>query len=273
MRLKFIGNALPVLVALVATPALANQQVWQFNQSTSPLSSNSYGNSISLNQDGIELKVSGWSDTAGPSSAPPEGLDDAQLIYYGNSLGIRNRDEDSGTPNHSIDSYDPANNPSWGNDFDAALLSYDADVKLEGVDIAWAKENYNTSNVGNYADLSVLAYTGTSAFTGFSSSDTWAGILTKGWSVIGNYSNASAYSYQAITTAIESKYWLVSAFNPVFGNSNWSSRNDGFKLAGARTSTGHTPPPPGVPNPGTAALLLLGLLALKKRSKRSCPQA
>ena len=269
MSLKLITKALPLLAgAVLALPATANQQVWEFNQHTSPLNNHNFGNSINLNEDGINLNVSGWSDTVGPSSSPPEGLEETKLIYYGNSLGMQNADEDAGSPNHSTDSYDPTNNPSWGNDFDAALLSYDASVVLEHVGLAWAKEDYNTSSEANHADISVLAYTGAAPFSGFTSSDTWAGILSKGWSVIDNYSNVAAYSYTAVNSAaVSSKYWLISAFNPVFGNSHWSAHNDGFKLAGAKTSTGHPPPPPpGVPAPGTAALFLLGLAVLRKKT-------
>ncbi|MEM6579633.1 MAG: exosortase-dependent surface protein XDP1 [Pseudomonadota bacterium] len=270
------------LVALQTAPSLAAYQIWEVDKDDGFHSGGSgFGNEIKLDVDGIEVLISGWSDTKGTtnySDPNSEKIEEAALGYSGDSIHIVNQDESSGSPDHSIDSYNDydyyrqyGSGYDWGDDFDAALLSFNTGVNLTHLGLGWARENYGESSEQNRSDVSILAYTGTNPFTGFDSAvDTWSNILTGNggdWTVVGNYGNLAQYSYHAIPSSITSKYWLASVYNPVFNSNGGTPHyNDGFKLKGFKT---HTPDGGGsVPLPGTTALLGLGLGLLLLRRRR-----
>lgn len=259
-----------VCVAVLSTlPALAGNQTWDFTSGGSQLSSSGDGNSLSMVIDGVALTVSGWSDTNGISyvNGTPETIDEAELVYYGDTLGLINQDEDDGTPNHSIDSYDPNNNSSWGNDFDALMLTFSSEVILDGLDIGWAYEDYDTSNEARNADITTIAYTGNGSRN--ISGSTWQDISnSSAWSLVQNSSNVLKGDYYALTNQVKSTSFLISAYNPVFGTDGWSSLNDGFKLAGITTQTRSQKPPTDIPEPATFATFLLGLIAIRKLRKK-----
>ena len=247
------------IAVLFTLPTLAGNQTWDFTSNSTPLNSSVNGNSFSMNVDGITLTVTGWSDTFGQSYVvgTPETIEEAELVYYGDSLGLNNKDEDDDTPNHSIDSYDGR----WGNDFDVLMFTFSSEVSLDGLDIGWAYEDYNTNNSSAHADITTIAYTGNGSSN--ISGSTWQGIATSSaWSLVQNSSNVPKDSYHALTNQVKSSSFLISAYNPLFGG-NWSSLNDGFKLAGITTKTSSPKPPTDVPEPATFATLLLGLIGLR----------
>ena len=254
------------VTALSALPAFAGTQTWDFTSGGSPLSSGNYGNSISMDIDGITLTVTGWSDTNGQSNiSTPETIEEAALVYYGDSLGLINRDEDSGTPNHSIDSYDASN--GYGNDYDVLMLTFNSEVTLDGLDIGWAYENYvdNNNRGQSSADITTLAYTGTGSDS--ISGSTWQSISTSAaWSLVQNSSDVDDYNYHALTNKVKSTTFLIGAYNPLFGSDGWSSLNDGFKLAGITTKT--TEPSTDIPEPATLGMFLLGLVGVGRLRKK-----
>ena len=249
--------SLALVTSLVAAPAMAATQTWNFNSSSAPLSSNTNGNTVNMTSGSVNLTTSGWSDTGGSSD---DLIQNARLVYYSNTLGMINRDEDGSVPDHSVDSY--------GDDFDMILLEFDTAVTLTSFSIGWALENGNT----NQADLSLLAYTGGS-FSGLTN-ETWSSLVSGGgWSVESNFSNIPNYSTVNYASASNtySNYWLIGAYNSAFGSEGWAGARDGFKLAGITSSSKDTPPPGGdVPEPGTLVMLASGLLALvSSRRKRA----
>lgn len=259
---------------LLATNAMADTSLW-YNTSSGSLQGGSsdnrtsynyqYGNYLNLNDNGIGLTITGWSDTGYYSDDKYSGDDsvirDAHLQFYGNNLAIINRDENGTQPQHSAD--------NMGGDHDAFLLEFDQAINLSQFGIGWAYDSGNP-----YADMSLLAYQG----QGSASLDgsTW-NTIAQSWTSVGNYSDVDNYSYQSISTSIKSKYWLISAYNPIFngphiGSGYLGDGNDGFKLtslAGTKPTTSRKPPTD-VPEPGMLALFSLGLLSLATtRRKRA----
>jgi hypothetical protein len=243
---------------MVSVPALAGVQTWNFNQSTAFTGGSNFGNSYNMTVDGINLKVTGWSDSGDVDPGNNnDTIQTAKLIWAStNALGIQNQDENTADPNHSVDS---VTSDSDG-EYDMLLLEFSTAVNLTGIDLSWAVGG-NTSNT---TDISLLAYTGagSSALTG-----TWGSVLGAGgtaYDSAGNYSNVGLSYYTVNPTNITSTKWLVGVYNPVFG-AGGDARDDGFKLASLSTSIDDTPPDTDVPVPGTVVLLLAGLAALRAR--------
>jgi uncharacterized protein (TIGR03382 family) len=247
-----------MFVALHAVPSLANVQVWDFNSASQSFSSSNNGNTLSLtSSDGVNLTVTAWSDTDDLSG--PDEVETARLYWAQSSaLGVINRDEDTSDPNHSVDSI----TSDIDGEFDMLLLEFDTAVNLTHLDLDWARGG----NQSNTTDISILAWGGSGS--GSVLGETWAGVLDNsvGYGSAGNYSNVGLSYYSVNPTNIESTKWLVGVYNPVFG-SGGDAGDDGMKLSKIKTSTTVNEPPPEVPVPGTAALLLAGLLGLRGRRK------
>ncbi|MCV2883192.1 PEP-CTERM sorting domain-containing protein [Aestuariibacter sp. AA17] len=264
--------ALSAALLISASSALASTQTWDFaNNSGNSLSYGNTSNNVgtgsymSLTDDNIDLVVTGWSSTSSSGSCAPgdascnrshSGYDGGdpflrrgELKLYSGGLGVINGDEGDDNPNHSFDSMYGSSR-----DFDAALLQFDEKVMLDEIDVDW---------IGNDSDISVLRYTGQKQNgSPFSTSDTWASLLTKGWEVVENISDMPLNGYYSVAESAESYYWLVGVYNPVFGGA-LSAGNDAFKLA-AVTTTKTAPPPTSVPEPATLILMLAGLLGLRR---------
>lgn len=257
---KLVGLAIASTVAAFSMPSLAGTQTWNFNQSQAFTGGANNGNSYEMTVDGINLKVTGWSDTGDVDPGNNnDTIQTAKLIWAStNSLGIQNQDENTADPNHSVDG---VTSDSDG-EYDMLLLEFSTAVNLTGIDLSWAVGG----NAANTADISLLAYTGTgsSALSGL----TWANVLGAngtGYDSAGNYSNVGLSYYTVNPTNITSTKWLVGVYNPVFG-AGGDARDDGFKLASLTTKD--TPPDRDVPVPGTAVLMLAGLAALRARRAR-----
>jgi MYXO-CTERM domain-containing protein len=255
---KLIGlGAATMMAAIHTVPALANVQVWDFDSSSHSFNNTNNGNSLSLtSSDGINLTVTGWSDTDDVYGA--DRVETGKLIWAQNSaLGIVNRDEGTGSPDHSIDS---STSDSDG-EFDMLLLEFDTAVNLTSINLDWA----TGGNRADKTDVSILAWdgSGSSALSG----KTWSQVLGGGYDSIGNYKNVDLSYYSVNAANIESTKWLVGVYNPVFGSGGGDAGDDGMKLGSIKTATnpGPTPVPTPVPVPGTALLILAGLLGLRTR--------
>lgn len=238
----------------MASGAYAGTQTWTFPSNSIQGGSN-YGNYIQLqNSSGLSLKVTGWSDTGGSND---NRFESAMLMMYNGGIGLINREEGTGSPDHSVDS------AGSSNDTDFLLLEFNEAINLDAFRLGWGYDS------GNYwADVSIAAYGG-SNFTGFNNVG-WDNLLASNWVGIGNYSDSQPSSsyYYSTQTSVTSKYWLIGAYNnyfsglPDYNNGALGAGNDGFKLSGLKTE--YSQPSTGIPEPGILMLFALGLLTLLK---------
>ncbi|AQT60648.1 PEP-CTERM sorting domain-containing protein [Cellvibrio mixtus] len=160
-------------------------------------------------------------------------------------LGVEKTD----SPNHAVD--------NEGGDFDMHLLSFDELVKLISIDVGWYQ---------NDADISILAFNGSSFDSSSLLGKKWEDLLSNNWSLVGNYYNVDITGNSGAVNfdGVVSQYWLVGAYNPAFGdvfsgpNKNKTGGDDFYKLKGVTVER----PPVEVPEPSALLLLALGLISL-----------
>lgn len=249
------------LVLLTSFSAFSSTETWDFDEGV--FNGSSYGNSFVVEGDGGNtLTITGWSDTGGDGDDLIEATDLDYSSSYG--LSMYNADEEDCIEivcGHSIDNY--------GDDTDMALLAFEEAISLEEFSIGWAYEE-TTSGSGSEtrADVTVLAYTGSGEPD--ISGSTWEDLLASGWEVVGNYANVDDYNSQSVDTDVVSQYWLVGAFDRLFGSignglNDGSSREEGFKLTAL---AGDTVDPTDVSEPSALALLGLGLVGMYLRRRK-----
>lgn len=162
---------------------------------------------------------------------------------------------------------------------DAILIKFDVATSLTSAVVGWnGTDNPTTiasgAGAGSYtdSDLSVLAWTGPGT-PGAVSGLTAGGLVGAGWQIIGNYADigtATNGNTASISTAVNSSYWLVTAYDTAFGTTSKNGGtlgggNDAFKLA---TLTGTTIYK--TPEPGSLVLLgagLLGMATIRRRKQ------
>lgn len=216
-----------------------------------------------INIDGVNIGVSAWADTYGNND---DIVVDANLYkisnYYG--YGVTNDDWESAhnSPDHAIDNVNQVRG-NWS-DFDFVLFSFDQDVNLSGADFTW---RYSSTD----SQVSVAALDDITSLT--SGTNTWSQIVSNALSA-GSYDiNKATIGYRAnFDLTSTAKYWLVGAYNTVFGDNGGDMYNDAFKLSAIGFSQpGSSPspkPPAEVGEPATWALLSGGLAFLAWRRKK-----
>ncbi len=222
--------------------------------------------------------------------------------FYGASAGgtnggLGNVSDGDADPNHAIDNgaktgSGAANTAAIRGNTEAVMLSFSDSVVLTHVDFGY---------VSGDADFSIFRYIGKTppvgaspTFTGTEASLT--AMLTAGWQLVGNYgttvtggnpaatalydTNGGTGGITGPTAQVGSSWWLISAYNTNYSTTdknfgNLNQGNDYFKLyavkASACTSTvANVCEPTNVPEPGSLALVSLGILglAVQYRSRR-----
>ena len=196
IRFAFIAT-LGMFATLQAGHALAGVQTWDFDSSTQSFSSGNFGNTLSLTSpDGVGLTVSGWSDTWDITG--DDLIQDARLLWAQSAaLGVQNRDEGTGSPNHSIDSV----TSDVDGEFDMLLLEFDTAVNLTGIDLGWARGGGGSG----LTDVSLLAWDGVGSDT--LAGNTWADVLSSnggGYDSVGNYAGVGLSYYAVNPSNVES---------------------------------------------------------------------
>ncbi len=228
-----------------------------------------------VNIDGVNISVSTWADTTGGWSkidgqwvynAKVEASD--SLTQYGSyGYGLTNAQDDYYYNDHALDNnklYVGGNGTYYdATDFDFVLLSFDKAVTLTGASFGWISNQSDSQvSVAALSDLSQLT----------SGASTWAGIvgsaLTAGSFDI-TYCDPGYVS--EFNFSESAKYWLVGAYNTVFGDNGGDMYNDAFKLASVgfdkTAAPGVNRPSAEVSEPGNIAILLAagGLIAWRRK--------
>ena len=229
-----------------------------------------FNNTKASTQGGITATASGWANTVGSANVL---LDSAYITLNGSSgLGVRNNDcsgysnctggstgrdnNEGSSPEHAIDNNERV---------DSILFSFTEKVNLSSFSAGW---------VSGDSDFSVLAFTGTgdpAALAGQS----YAGLLSNGWSLIGNILAGTSTGAHDFANGTYSSYWLIGALNTFVGGDPSKVGNDNFKLISLAGCTCDNAPPGtpgcggssnngGVPEPGTLFLMGAGLFGLTR---------
>ena len=226
--------------------------------------------------DGLNISMSAFSDTQGVTGETVVGAK-LEKISDKWAYGITNNDEAyyRGGADHAIDNLnyfssgsDNSKNYRFTNverDYDFILLSFDSAVTLTGASFSWLYDSRDSQ-------VSVAALSNTSKLT--SGVNTWSHIVEDALtSASFDIESCEYLDHRADFTFTESaQYWLVGAYNTVFGNIGGEFNNDAFKLANigfSVTETAGTPDPTKVSEPGTIGLLMACSLFVMWRRKKT----
>jgi hypothetical protein len=280
--LKII-TAIAALAFVASASASPTSTTWTFNNSDfnsetdvlvagTNLSSGSDYHSIAMTNNGIEMTMTAWSDSApiDTNSSDTDRYDgnvvSADLYYWGanSGFGVVNNDESSSnSPEHAIDNYSAAG-AQWS-DQDMVLLSFSQNVTLEQINIGWQ----NTHGNGNDTlDFGVVAISNTQR-NAMGSGAAWSDI----YSLADMYKNTTPqassnngvdqyYALNGVTG--ESQHWLVGLYNEM-ANCDY----DSFKLLGvtAKLASG-SDAVVDVPEPTSIALFAVGLGLMYRNRKK-----
>ena len=226
--------------------------------------------------DGLNISMSAFSDTQGVTGETVVGAK-LEKISDKWAYGITNNDEAyyRGGADHAIDNLnyfssgsDNSKNYRFTNverDYDFILLSFDSAVTLTVASFSWLYDSRDSQ-------VSVAALSNTAKLT--SGVNTWSDIVEDALtSASFDIENCEYLDHRADFTFTESaQYWLVGAYNTVFGNIGGKFNNDAFKLANigfSVTETAGTPDPTKVSEPGTIGLLMACSLFVMWRRKKA----
>lgn len=180
------------------------------------------------------------------------------LTAWQGGLGVN----DGASPEHAIDN---------ALRLEMVLLRFDKAVSLTSLNIGWTQSD---------SDITVLAFNGTmptdaTAATAAADSVTSKTIgtlatpmadATKGWKLVGSYSNAGTGNENINTGGFTSSWWIVSAYNSTIGGGQGWGTSDYFKLYSVTGSKATN----GVSEPGSlalAAMALFGVAAMRRRAR------
>lgn len=204
-------------------------------------------------------------------------------------FGVANRQEGLSVtaPDHAID-----NNPTGS--YDMVVLNFNTAVVLTQVGLGWSN-----SSLGS--DMTIMRWTGSGAPTSTTATPEVGGngaLLRSGWSLVSSLADVTAdstnpYGGNARNTYADttqgSSWWMIAAFNSTLNTGGCYMNNSGgtytegqnvgtsttasvrarcddgddyFKLNFLRTAVATTPPPNGVPEPGSLALAGLALFGV-----------
>ncbi len=254
-----------ILSTLVIAPAMATPISFDLvnPDSRTGVLNSTYAKQYNYEEQGLGLSVTGWSYGTQTTTTCAKFNKQNKCTKYTTTTSVKQEIEQdyvgrwdglgvekTDAPNHAVD--------NQGGDFDMHLLSFDELVKLTSIDLGWYQ---------NDADISILAFTGSSFDNSSLLGKKWEDLLSNNWSVVGNYYNVDINGNSGAVNfdGVISQYWLVGAYNPAFGdtfsgpNKNKTTGDDFYKLKGV---TVERAPVVEVPEPSALLLLALGLFSL-----------
>ena len=225
--------------------------------------------------DGLNINMSAFSDTHGITGETVVGAN-LEKISDKWAYGVTNNDEVNykGYSDHAIDNLNYFSSGSSNSehyrftnverDYDFVLLSFDSAVTLTGASFSWLHSSSDSQ-------VSVAALSSTSKLN--SKINTWSDIVADALTSASFDIESSKYSdHRAdFSFTASAQYWLVGAYNTVFGETDGRIGNDAFKLANIGFSiseTAGTPDTTEVSEPGTIGLLMACSLFVMWRRKK-----
>jgi len=277
-----LGKFSTVALVLMSASTLASTTTTTNFGSVSDTGNNF--NEFTVSAGGVDMTVSGWSDTAnfsgGSSSNPLTGDDKIasarDFDANGDGWSMENRDEakTDGTQKTWNDGYHhSADNLSDGSsqDYDMFLIEFSEAVNLSAATYSWIYGSSSTKVANNQVTVAALN-------NGDLNGKNWADVASNTNTISSGYSQVESNSgyYTDFTTStsnvsgVFSQFWLVGALNTVFGGDIADEGNDGMKFSGVSFTTqpGTPPPPTTVAEPTTIAIFGLALIGLFASSRR-----
>lgn len=304
MKNRIICAALAA-IGLGATASTQAAMTWTFDvppPAAAPCVQNgtSFGNNVTCTTTtggAPTVVATAWANTTGATTTNTSNatLDTAQVNVYPNTgvsgssigLGVTNRASttvdpgEGGTPEHAIDNNSTNSNTSSTSTitkdkaiYDSILLTFSSAVSLTGVTIGWPGTTaYDT-------DVTIAAYLGAGNGAATLSGKTYAQLAAAGWTYVEHESNLVSNSQRLINGAtgnadttsaatVQSKYWLISAYNPTIGNdAGLTVGNDYFKLLSVAAAVSSPTAPAGTPEPASLALLAVAAVGASTAMRR-----
>lgn len=251
------------------------------------------------------VKATGWANTgeaAGAAAGSASGSNTIQSGYVtiypnagatgaGTGLGLINQNtgtihdpSEGSNPEHAIDNNATSSPATTTTNaiYDMVLMEFSSAVTLTSLTVGWASGD---------ADMTILACeTGSACLDFTTTAKTYANLAALGWTYVEHSAtngattgarliNGATNADTAAANSVNSKYWLIGAYNPTLGTADRISGagssylnvgNDNIKLLGLSAVTVSPPGPPGsVPEPGSIALLGLAALGAVVIGKRN----
>ena len=217
-----------------------------------------FGNEMDFYADGIELNITAWADTDEISG--DDKIEEAAVSRNGSGLLNYNRNyNERDSHGDRLDGHYVDNSI----DTDMLLFTFDDLVSITGINIGY----YN-----NDSDITIAAFD-SSNLAPILDGKTWAqvaqdAIFKASFNDIGN---GTSFAGLTADTGIESKYWVIGAYNSAFGSAG-DNQKDYLKIAGITTVAGlelsPKPPTSDVAEPSSLAILAsFGLFTVWRRRK------